>query len=280
MGLWYNRAWNTSPGFTDTHGRTALARAEALERGDGIRLFFKIAVARFETATARPILTKGCSRLFKKTFLTMIAALILLTSASMAALANPYTLGAENGKLLPPAGLGLDVNTDINRPDQSDLAVNAEVGYGISSKITIAGAVRDLNHSDRQSLVKAYYSPARRGLGYTVYLGYDLDARNIPMYGLSLWTNLHFLYGYLNLEKENTTLDDSIMVTPGVSLALGPKLRVGGELTMNTDDWSGDNLRIGASYALTRKVYAKAMVDHSFGHGSSNLVSAGLAMQF
>jgi hypothetical protein len=217
--------------------------------------------------------------LFKKTILATIAALILLTSSAVAALANPYTFGAENGRTLPPAGLGIDLSARFNQPDQEDKAFNAEVSYGIAPSITLAGELRNVNQSDRQTLVKAYFNPRHnKTMGYTAYLGYDLGEQNIPMYGLSVWTNFNFLYGYLNVETGKAT-DDEMMITPGASLQLGSKLRLGGEVTMKADDWSSENLRLGASYALTRKIHAKVMVDDNLADDSSRIYTTALTVQ-
>ncbi len=214
--------------------------------------------------------------MIRKTFFVTVAVVVMLITLSVAAFANPYTLGAENGKILAPAGLGFDLFANVNQPQQTGISLNSELSYGISSALTLTGSFRNLNSDDRQTMVKAFFSPMHGGTGYTVYLGYDLGAGEIPVYGLSLWSDMKYLFGYVNLESNDQTLT----VTPGVNVRFGSKLRVGGELALNLSDGSKQNLRLGTSYALSKKLNAKVSIDTGFDRDVTPVITTGLAMQF
>jgi hypothetical protein len=196
-----------------------------------------------------------------KKMITVFIALVILAGTVTTAFANPLTVSAENGRILPPSGLGLELNTTIDRDQQSSLSVNSEISYGLFSSITIAGNISNLNNSDRQTLIKAYFSPVHDDMGYTAYLGYDPGEREISQYGLSLWTDLNLAFAFLNLESNQRHEDGQLTVTPGATLRLGSKLRLAGEMPIDPDDWNARNLRLGASYALNSKILAKAAYD-------------------
>ncbi len=197
----------------------------------------------------------------KKT-ITVFITLVILASTATTAFANPLTIGAETGRILPPAGLGLELNTAIDRDQRSNYSVNSEISYGLFSSVTIAGNISNLNHSDdRQTVIKAYFSPVHDDMGYTAYLGYDPGEREISQYGLSVWTDLNFAFAFLNLESNQRQEDDRLTLTPGATLRLGSKLRLAGEMPIDPDDWNARTIRLGASYSLNSKIQAKAAYD-------------------
>ena len=215
----------------------------------------------------------------KKVILVTIAVIVVTMFASVAALANPYTIGAENGRIMPPAGLGLDLNSVIGQAHQSPLALDAQLSYGVSSSVTLAGEVQDLTGSNPDMMAKLYYSPTHDGTGYTAYLGYDLAKNNLPVYGLSMWSDFKYLFAFVDLESNQNQDKGSMMITPGATLKLGSKLRVGGEMSLKMENWTEQHLRIGGSYALSKKMSVKVNLDNGFGKNRGQVWSTGVAVE-
>lgn len=202
-----------------------------------------------------------------KKFITVLAmTLILVGSAVSAALANPMSLRAENGLVMPASGLNLDLGTDFALHNSSATAstpsLHAQLNYGAFPGLTVAAALEapmnatDVN--DVQKVVKLYYSPIHDGRGYTLYLGYDLDKAMIPAYGLSLWADSKLLLGYVNLEARSANQGTTaVMITPGANLRLGSKLRIGAEVEVEPESWKMGDIVLGASYAVYPKLQLK-----------------------
>jgi hypothetical protein len=214
----------------------------------------------------------------KKLILTTVLALTILSFASAAALGNVFSFQAENGRLLPPAGLGLDLSTGYS-PQGLSPYIDARLSYGLSSSVTIVGEFLKGKLAD-EKLAKIYFSPMHENSGYTVYLGYDLVRSEVPMYGFSFWLNNKLMYAFLNLGSDrNITGGDSFLITPGVNLKLGSKLRLGGEMEIKPGSFSCQELRLGGSYSLLKQIDVKFNVESGFGNNSGRVYSTGIAAE-
>ena len=216
-----------------------------------------------------------------KLFTVIIVALILSLSVSVVALGNSYTLKAENGRLNFPAGLGFELKTNFNEGQEvstDSMPITAKLSYGIRPSVTVSGEVSRINDDERRMLLKGYYSPSTSAMGYTAYLGYDLSAAEIPMYGVSFWLNSGFLYGFINLEANQESGDTAVLVTPGVSLGIGSRIRLAGEVAYQLNE-GYQEYDLGVSYALVNQFNIKAGVQNGFEEDSEPVYTAGLAIE-
>lgn len=214
----------------------------------------------------------------KKLVIATGFALCLAVFSSTAAFANIYSVNAENGKLLPPAGLGFEINTGFAPGNLSSPQIDAELGYGISPLVTITGEF----HKDdltREKLFKAYYSPMRRNSGYTLYLGYDPDQNDFPLYGLSLWMNNKLLFAFVNLGYERTAgqITNPLLISPGLSVRFG-KLRFGAEAELLPEGFACERIGVNASYSLVNKVNARLGIESTPGW-QSRIYKTGLVLE-
>jgi hypothetical protein len=217
----------------------------------------------------------------RKLITAIIAAFVLSFSLSAVALGNSYTLGAENGKLNSPAGIGFDVKTSFSQDQEvsiDSMPVTANLSYGIRPSVTISGEVGRSNEDNRRMLLKAYYSPSTSGLGYTAYLGYDLTAAEIQMYGVSFWLDSDLLYGFVNLESNNELEETAWLITPGVNVRLGSRLRLAGEVVYQYDE-GYQEYELGASFALVNKFNIKAGMVDGFEEETERIYTTGLAVE-
>jgi hypothetical protein len=217
----------------------------------------------------------------RKLFTVIIAIFILSFSVSVVALGNSYTLDAENGKLNSPAGIGFDVKTNFSQDQDvsfDTMPITAKLSYGIRPSVTISGEVSRLNQDDRQMLLKAYYSPSTSAMGYTAYLGYDVSAAEIPVYGVSFWLNSNLLYGFINFEASQESEETVVLITPGASLGIGSRIRLAGEVTYGLNE-GYHQYELGASYALVNKFIIKAGIRDDFEEDSELTYTTGLAME-
>ncbi len=217
----------------------------------------------------------------RKLFTVIIAAFILSLSLSVVALGNSYSLEAENGKLNSPAGLGFDVKTNFSQGQEvsiDSMPINAKLSYGIRPSVTISGEVSRSSENERQMLLKAYYSPSTSAMGYTAYLGYNLSASEIPMYGVSFWLNSDLVYGFVNLEANNELDDTALIVTPGVNVRIGSRLRLAGEVSYQYKE-GYQEYGLGASFALVNKFNIKAGIEDGFEEGVERVYTTGLAVE-
>lgn len=217
----------------------------------------------------------------RKLVTAIIGAFVLSFSLAAVALGNSYTLKAENGKLNSPAGIGFDVKTSFSK-DQGfsidSMPVTANLSYGIRPSVTISGEVSRSCEDERRMLVKTYYSPSTSGMGYTAYLGYDLTAAEIPMYGVSFWLDSDLLYGFINLEANNESEETALLITPGVNLRIGSRLRLAGEVVYQYDE-GYQEYGLGASFALVNKFNIKAGMVKDFEEDAGRVYTTGLAVE-
>ncbi len=218
----------------------------------------------------------------KKLIIAFVTLLALVPLTAGIAFGNAFSLGAENGIILAPAGLGLDVNGAFQSGENPTPLYGAEIGYGITPAVTIAGVFRgdfkDGYHGEK--LVKALLCPNRQGSGYTIYGYFDLDQSKISSYGISLWKDSRFFYAYGNLESRSATAtkDQCLAVTPGIDFKLGKKFSVGGEIEYNPENWTSQELRVGAHYNLGRKMVAKFTYETGLTHEQDNTFITGISI--
>lgn len=191
-------------------------------------------------------------------------ALLMLIFAATVTCAAADTLQAENGRMLPPSGLNLEAKGIFDHGIMPNL--EADVSYGAFPAFTVTGQfLRDglNNDGNSQTIVKVAFSPIHQTFGYTAYLGYDLSHGQIPMYGLTLWSDLNYLYTFVNLESRTGVNGEpaALWLTPGVSVRLGSRLSLSGEVEARPQDFSLNQLRIGAAYALNHYLQAKATLE-------------------
>ena len=219
--------------------------------------------------------------------ITLIAALTLLLFTSGIVFGNAFTLQAENGKILTPAGIGFELNGSYSTPDLSNQTTStlydAQLSYGIRPNITIAGEFTGdfKNGSNHQSVIKALFSPTREGNGYTLYADYDLNQSKVPLYGISLWADSKFLYTFANLEARNDSQpkSTSLFVTPGVNLKIGSRIELGGEVELKAEDWSSQELRVGINYNLNSKVTGKFTFKTGLDNNPERTYQTGFAVE-
>jgi hypothetical protein len=218
----------------------------------------------------------------KRLSLALVMVFVLLLSLSGVVYGDALALQAENGKILAPAGFGLDLNGAFLAGQSSSPLYSAQLSYGVTPAITIAGVWMG-NFKDGyngQELLKALFSPTHGRNGYTLYGDYDLTESKVSCYGISLWTDYRFLYAYANLESRNAIADQTagLVLTPGVSVKLGSRLSLGGEAEYKTAGWGGQELRLGASYRLNRKIAAKFQFETSLADQPERVYQTGLSV--
>lgn len=215
----------------------------------------------------------------QKIILAFFAALFMLITVGTVTSANAYTLQAENGKLMPPSGLNLEADGLFNHGLVPNL--EADVSYGAFPAITVTGQfIQDglTNDGNSQTIVKVAFSPLHDTFGYTAYLGYDLGHAQIPMYGLTLWSDLNFLYGYINLEARADSGSEpaALWLTPGANVKLGSKLRISGEVEAKPDNFSLNQLRLGVSYAFNSHLQTKVTYETNLSGTPGQEIKAGI----
>lgn len=210
----------------------------------------------------------------KKTVASIVATLFLLLAVTAGAFGTADSLQAESGRILAPAGLGADLTTSYQRTTNTgSLIVATKLSYGLSPSITLTG---EFDNNNRAGL-NLLFSPMHEGMGYTVYAGYDLKAAGISRFGLSMWTDMRWAFAFVNFE---TGRDGSLFrVTPGASMRLGSKLGISGEIEMGSEEWSLQELRLGASYALNRKVKAKLAYRTGLTGTGGQVITAGVSTE-
>jgi hypothetical protein len=220
-----------------------------------------------------------------KITIILTMAFILLIALTGAAFGNPYTLQAENGIIQPPTGLEFKVTSSFTKTGpaaQLDPSVKASISYGAFSSLTIAGEfVKDFsNNNISGKLIKVYYSPVRESKGYTLYLNYDLDHWEIPVYGVSLWLNTNHFLTYVNLQALTRNQPGTIplTITPGANLNFG-RLGVGAEIAIQPSDWSFQDLRAGVSYEFIKDIHAKLAYHTGMNHNLDQSYQLGLAVE-
>ena len=222
----------------------------------------------------------------KKIMVATFITLVMLSLVSAVVHANPLSLAAENGIILPPTGVSFDLDTAFTGKSQTSAApeLNARLSYGVFSSVTVAGEFSKSlakDSDDGRKLVKVLFSPFHENKGYTIYLGYDLDKGEIPIYGVSLWSNTKYLLTFINLQT-NTQVEGTqnpLVISPGANLRITSKIRAGGEAEFKPSNWALQKLRVGANYAILNNVVAKFDVERSFSSNPSQAYQAGLTVQ-
>ncbi|MGD8401854.1 MAG: hypothetical protein PVH64_13130 [Bacillota bacterium] len=219
----------------------------------------------------------------KKISIVMTISLLLGLMAN-AAWGNAYTVKAVNGRILAPAGLGLNLSSDL----VAGSGFTAEASYGIAQMVTLAAAWQQPNLSwevpafDGLQL-KAYFSPTRDNSGYTAYLGYNPSRREFTDYGVSFWSNFRLLYAFVNLDFPNANRenDDSqlIRLTPGASLRLTPRLRVSAEVETDPSNWKAEAVRLGTGYQFHDRLTAKVGVSQGLADSKERAYTLGVALE-
>lgn len=220
----------------------------------------------------------------KITMILMMTCILLIT-LTVAAFGNTDTLQAENGILQPPTGLGFEVSSSFTRNGATakmDPSVKAGISYGAFSSITITGEfVKDFSSNNISGkMIKVYYSPVHDQKGYTVYLNYDLDHWEIPVYGVSLWLDTNHLLGYVNLQALTRNQPGTIplTVTPGANLNFG-RLGMGAEIEILPSNWSFQDMRAGISYEVVKDIHAKLAYHSGINHNLDQGYQLGLAVE-
>jgi hypothetical protein len=219
----------------------------------------------------------------KKIIFTTIAALVLLLFTAGIAFGNAFTLQAENGKILAPAGLGIELNGAYQSGQNTSPLYDAQLSYGITPAITVSGEFTGdfKSGSGNQTLLKVLFSPTREGNGYTLYTDYDVNQSKIPFYGISLWADSKFLYTYANLEARNDSQTEktSLFLTPGVNLKIGSRIELGGEAEFNAADWNSQELRVGINYNLNSKVTGKFTFKTGLENNPERIYQTGIVVE-
>jgi hypothetical protein len=219
--------------------------------------------------------------MMKNLSITMITLLMLGLSVGSAR-ANAYTLKAENGRILAPAGLGVNLNSEL----VTGSALTARASYGIARTVTLEAAWRQKDLALKapswdELQLKAYFSPTRGNSGYTAYLGYNPSRQEFIDYGVTFWNNFRWLYSFINLDFSQTSASNQqlIRVTPGVSLQLTSRARLSAELETDPFDWKAEELRVGAGYKLYNRLTAKAVASQNLTAAKNRTYSLGLALE-
>jgi hypothetical protein len=209
----------------------------------------------------------------KKMAVIAVLVLVILSSYTITTLGDSFTLQSGNGIVLPPDGLGIDLNGRYVQSDDPDhglpIAIDAKVSYIFRSSISVVGEfTRDLSNNEcGPVLLKAtYYSPVHNWNGYVVYLDYDLTQGMVPELGLSIWANLNFLYVFVNLESNSSLSKNEIpfLITPGINLTLGSNIQVNSELKIQPRNWKYQDLQVGINYMFNRHLGGKLTIEKSF----------------
>ncbi|HEY8463708.1 MAG TPA: hypothetical protein VIM29_06785 [Bacillota bacterium] len=216
----------------------------------------------------------------KKSLLILVMTVFLCGLGASVARANASALEAENGQILSPAGLGLQVSGN-----PADLTkFKAQAAYGIAKSITVGADWYYQKDQSQELYFNASFSPYRdSGSGYTAYLEYYPVEEEFTGLGITFWNDFNgLLYTYLNLDSSKAPLAEEreTRVTPGVSLQLTPRVRVAAELAINPANWNeGQELRVGVGYRLASQLTAKTNLTQLLSGEKDRTFTAGLALE-
>ena len=212
----------------------------------------------------------------KKSLLTLVSSLLLLGVGSTA-WGNAYTIKAENGRIMTPAGLGLEVSG--NPSDTTRFTARAS--YGIAKSVTVGADWFYKKDGEQQLFINASISPSRQGSGYTGYVQYYPEGEEFTKYGVTFWQELGSLYYFVNLDsqKELSAQEREIRVTPGVSLQITPRVRLAGELAVDPTEWDDQELRLGVGYKLAERLTAKVNGSQKLKGEQDRTFTASLALE-
>jgi hypothetical protein len=98
------------------------------------------------------------------------------------------------------------------------------------------------------------------------------------MYGVSFWLDSDLLYGFINLEANNESEETALLITPGVNVRLGSRIRLAGEAVYQYDE-GYQEYELGASFALVNKFNIKAGMVEDFEEDTERVYTTGLAVE-
>jgi hypothetical protein len=212
----------------------------------------------------------------RKILSVSVAAALMLCLIMSDAWGNSSTIRAENGRVLPPAGLGLNVSGNpVNIAD-----FDAQISYGITPALTIAGGWARRNETGDLT-VKALFSPVGDKGGYTAYGEYHPATREFTDYGITFWNDLGFVYAFINLDSGRNVTDNSweLQLTPGVNLRLTSRINLAAELAIQPDSWKLGEARAGVTYKLANRLRSKLAVSQALDADSGLVYSAGVSLE-
>lgn len=212
----------------------------------------------------------------KRSLVTLVTSLFLLGAGS-AAWGNAYTIKAENGRIMTPAGFGLEVSG--NPADTTRF--NARASYGIAKAVTVGADWFYKKEGEQQLFLNASINPSRQGSGYTGYVQYYPEGEEFTQYGITFWQEFGSLYYFVNLDsqKELSAQERKIRVTPGVSLQITPRVRLAGELAVDPTAWHDQELRLGLGYKLADRLTAKVNASQMLKGEKDLTFTASLALE-
>jgi hypothetical protein len=214
----------------------------------------------------------------------VITIALLLGLMTNTAWGNAYTIKAVNGRILAPAGLGLNLSSDLT----AGSGFTAGASYGIARTVTLAATWQQQDLTLKIPAIdglqlKAYFSPTHGNSGYTAYLGYNPSQQEFTDYGVSFWNNFRFLYTFVNLDfpngSRNSDNQHPVRLTPGASLRLTPRLRVSGEVETDPFKWKTEAVRLGAGYQLYDRLTAKVGVNQALRGTTERTYTLGAALE-
>lgn len=212
----------------------------------------------------------------RKVISISVAAGLMLCLTANVVWGNSSAIRAENGRVLPPAGLGVNVNGNPANLANCD----AQLSYGITPALTIAG---DWTRRDQTGdlAVKALFSPVGDKGGYTAYGEYRLATKEFTDYGITFWNDLGFIYAFVNLDSSRTAADKSweLQLTPGANLRLTSRIKLAAELAVQPGTWKLGEARAGVIYKLADRFSSKFMVSQDLRADSGLTYSAGVSVE-
>lgn len=215
----------------------------------------------------------------KKLIVIIFAVSIIHFAFVLPVSANALTLEAENGKILAPFKIGVDASGMVQKSNGIFQNYQIDLSYGLSPAITVAGSFKN-EGEDREMVAKALFSPLTKGGGYTVYGGYDFLNSRLAMYGGSMWADLKFLMAFVNYQSNIDQNDLRFAsVTPGLNLKLGSKVRISGEVELNSEDWKTKEIRVGSSYRFNPNLTGKFAVTEGRSNGEGRTYQTGLTIE-
>lgn len=214
--------------------------------------------------------------MMKKILLTLLATVLLLGMTMNVALGNNYSLKAENGRILGPAGLGFNFTGNLAQLNN----FRAQATYGIAKYATIGADWRQQDNS-QQLYLKAIVSPSRAKNGYTAYAEYYPVGRQLTDCGVSFWNDFGWLYAFVNLDSAQEVGDKerNTFLTPGVSVGITPRVRLGTELALDPFHWKAEEIRLGVSYKLANRLVSKTTITQQLDGDKGLTYSAGVSLE-
>lgn len=212
----------------------------------------------------------------KKFLLTLFTTILFFGITTNAAWGNIYSLKAENGRILGPAGFGF--NFSGNPAQLSNF--RAQASYGIAKYATIGADWRQTSDS-QQLFLKASISPYREKGGYTAYAEYYPVGQQLTDCGISFWKDFGWLYAFINLDsfQEVGHNGRETLLTPGVSVGITPKVRLATELAFDPVGWKAKEVRAGLGYKLANRLVSKTTIAQRLDGQKGLTYTTGIALE-